>query len=53
MFGTSRLCSNHDVPIANGVPDIAPGKSFPAIATNFDTREVCLRQRANVSHVSC
>jgi len=36
---------------ANGVHNIMSGLSFPVIVTNFGTREVVLRQRANVGYV--
>jgi len=51
VFGASRLFTTHGITIANGVHDIVPGLSFPVIVTNFGTREVVLRQRANVGYV--
>jgi len=51
LFGASRLFTTHGITIANGVHDIVPGLSSPVIGTNFGTREVVLRQRANVGYV--
>ena len=51
VFGASHLFTTHGITIANGVHDIVPGLSFPVIVTNFGTREVVLRQRANVGSV--
>ena len=51
VFGASRLFTTHRITIANGVHDIVPGLCFPVIVTNFGTREVVLRQRANVGYV--
>jgi len=50
-FGASLVFTTHGICIANGVHDIVPGLSFPVIVTNFGTREVVLRQRANVGYV--
>jgi len=51
VFGASRLFTTHGITIANGVHYIVPGLSFPVIVTKFGTREVVLRQRANVGYV--
>jgi len=51
VFGASRLFTTHGVTIANCVHEIAPGLSFQVIVTNFDAREVVLRQRVNVGYV--
>jgi len=51
VFGASLLFATLGITIANGVHDIVPGLSFPVIVTNFGTREVVLRQRANVGFV--
>jgi len=51
VFGASRLFTTHGIAIANGVHNIVPGLSFPVVVTNFGTREVVLRQRANVGYV--
>jgi len=51
VFGASRLFTMHGITIASGVHDIVPGLSSPVIVTNFGTREVVRRQRANVGYV--
>jgi len=51
VLGASRLFTTHGITIANGVHDIVLGLSFPVIVTDFGTREVVLRQRANVGYV--
>jgi len=51
VFGASRLFTTHGIFIANGEHDIVPGLSFQVIVTNFGTRVVVLRQRANVGYV--
>jgi len=51
VFGASRQFTTHGITIANGVHDIVPRLSFPGIVTNFGTREVVLRQRANFGYV--
>jgi len=51
VFGASRLFTTHGITIANGVPEVVPGLSFPVIVTNFGTQEVVRRQRANVCYV--
>jgi len=52
LFGASRLFTTPGTTISNGVHDITPGISFPVIVTNFGTREVVLRLRANVGYVA-
>jgi len=52
VLGDTRLFTTHGITVSNGVHDIVPGLAFPVTVTNFGTREVVVRLRADVDYVA-